>query len=399
MANSLIEQFKTYKLFKSLSDRAGNVFTTVESYNAFIEQMQICYHNGYSLNDFEFALTLLETIAKENDTQFSATNTGNKLKIEPTTQTEAPVKKDEEEKSVKTADKESQDDSVKTESQSGEEQLEYTDLVARAQDVFPTTQSYNDFISQVDTALQNGEDLSAFDFALKIFETLKAKENSPYYQDELKRISTDPQFSTFATIAENLSVPYAQPLFTATKEISDALENTATLGVDTTIVSTTPTTQSTEALLTGVGKTNKAVLNVDSNGIVSNSEVLLDADGLKNRANVTTNKLEETKMNAIKAKIEGANSESEATIFVDSYNSTLSSSTISPVEMAETFIGNSDIGITSDNPVAQEIEAIAVDSSTASQLENKAEEATKIFDEEIKKLTQSDYQDGPSLEP
>ena len=81
MANSLIEQFKTYVKFKDLSERAGQVFTTVESYNAFMTQMQNSYQQGYELSDFEFALTLLESIQEENAATITTKKVDDKLQI------------------------------------------------------------------------------------------------------------------------------------------------------------------------------------------------------------------------------------------------------------------------------------------------------------------------------
>ena len=280
--------------------------------------------------------------------------------------------------------------SIGTTDNSVESKVNYNTLLARAKEVFPTTQSYNDFVAQLDTAVSAGESLSSFDFALTTFETLKASENSPYYQDELARISLDPQFSAFATIAENLNVPYAEPLFTATKEISTALEDNATLGVNTNIVSTTPDKDTTEDLLAQVKPTNKIVLQVDSNGIIDNPEVLLTPDGIVGKERITTSKLEQSKMEALGLKISSAGSEEEAADFVESYNTNTTASPISPVEMAETFTGNLDIGVTSDNPIAKETQGLAVDSSTANQLEEEEEEAIKLYDEAIRKLKQDD---------
>lgn len=274
-----------------------------------------------------------------------------------------------------------------------ESKVNYNTLLARAKEVFPTTQSYNDFVAQLDTAVSAGESLSSFDFALTTFETLKASENSPYYQDELARISLDPQFSAFATIAENLNVPYAEPLFTATKEISTALEDNATLGVNTNIVSTTPDEDTTEDLLAQVKPTNKIVLQVDSNGIIGNPEVLLSPDGIVGKERITTSKLEQSKMEALGSKISSAGSEEEAADLVESYNTSTTASPISPVEMAETFTSNLDIGMTSDNPIDKETQGLAVDSSTANQLEKEEEEVIKFYYEAIRKLKQ-DNEEG-----
>ncbi|MBQ9792845.1 MAG: hypothetical protein IJW32_03810 [Clostridia bacterium] len=285
-------------------------------------------------------------------------------------------------------------------------QITYHDLLVRAKEVFPTTQSYNDFVSQIDIAIQNGEKLTSIDFALTTFETLKASENSPYYQDELARISADPQFSTFATIAENLNVTYAQPLFTATKEISVALEDNSTLGVDTSIVATVVGEEEVDDLMSQVKQTNKVVLQVDSNGLVSNPEVLFNSDGIIGKENVTTSKLEQSKMEALSSQISAAANQDEASDIVNNYNTELSSSPISPVEMAETFTGNMDIGMTNDNPIAKETQGLSVDSSTATQLEEEEEEALKIYEETVKKQRQDEDEavvgvapaEGPSLE-
>lgn len=417
MANSLVEQFKTYKLFKSLSDRAGNVFTTVESYNAFMQQMQLSYQQGYALEDFEFALTLLESIAQDNATNFTAQKVDDKLKITPKpaqTNTKGKVKNSKDTPTHIEEGTETETDTTQTDpnkvvnAEDTTVKVNYEELIARAEKVFPTTQSYNDFVTQIDTALKAGESLSSFDFALTTFETLKASENSPYYKDELARIAQDPQFSTFATIAENLNVAYAAPLFTATREISEALEETTTLGVDTTIVATTPTEKTTGNIMSKVNQTNKIVLNVNSNGIVSNPEVLIgNGDGSINRSQVTTNKLEEAKLNALQTKVSTANSELDAQAIVDTYNTSLNSNTVNPVDISETYTGNADTGAITTDPTLKEVKDLVTgDNGTAIDIAEQVAGVSAAIVDAKKKLsvevaeasTGSSALEGPTLE-
>lgn len=397
MANSLIEQFKTYVKFKDLSERAGQVFTTVESYNAFMTQMQNSYQQGYELSDFEFALTLLESIQEENSATITTKKVDDKLQIK------ANVVPEEDETSPDTSSLQRAKGKGKTKGKNtqhtnqniqgeGEEvednsdksaTISYEDLVARAEKVFPTTQSYNDFVAQLDIAVESGQPLSSFDFALTTFETLKASENSPHYQDELARISQDPQFASFATIAEHLNVTYAQPLFTATKEISQALNDNATLGVETTIVDTTTSTTGKEDILSKVRPTNKVVLQVDDNGLVSNPEALISGDGMIRQANVTTSKMEKAKMDALKGKVDSAGSETEATAIVDSYNSALTSGSVNPVDVSET----AGTDMTKDAPLTKEVQALGgVDLGTSADINDQLSGVSAAYEDAIKKL-------------
>ena len=398
MANSLIEQFKTYVKFKDLSERAGQVFTTVESYNAFMTQMQNSYQQGYGLSDFEFALTLLESIQEENAATITTKKVDDKLQIkasvvpeeDETSADEATLQKTKGKGKTKGKNTQNTNPNIQGEGEEVEDNtdqsstISYEDLVARAEKVFPTTQSYNDFISQLDIAVKSGEPLSSFDFALTTFETLKASENSPHYQDELARISQDPQFASFATIAEHLNVTYAAPLFTATKEISQALSDNATLGAETTIVDTTlSSTSSKEDIMSKVRRTNKVVLQVDDNGLVSNPEALISADGMVRQANVTTSKMEKAKMDALEGKVGAAGNEAEATAIVDSYNSALTSGSVNPVDVSET----AGTEMTKDNPLTKEVQALGgVDLGTATDVKDQLTAVSVAYQDAMKKL-------------
>lgn len=196
---------------------------------------------------------------------------------------------------------------------------EYTSLMRRAYDVFPTSQMVNDFREKVDQAYQSGESLSDLSFAMKTFETLRDNDGSPYFDKQLAAIAQDPQFSAFAEISKSLGTPYdLTPAFGSTPEIASALTEELA-GDNATIISggTTPAdaTMKAEDML----QNNKVVLNISAQQTVENPEVLCSPDGFVPQSQVTTSLFEQCKQHALERVIQEHPEEAQSV--ADDFNS------------------------------------------------------------------------------
>lgn len=189
---------------------------------------------------------------------------------------------------------------------------QHKNLLTHAQDIFPTTQIYNNFKIQADKALQDGN-LSHVQFALDTFELMQQHQSSPLFYDTLNFRLSDPTFSHFSDLVFNISPTYEQPQFVATKEITEQI-TTDLHGEDTMVIST-PTSTQTAKLPT----TNKTVLNI-VNGIIRNSEVMYTADGIvTNRNAYTTDKIEELREEAYNQSISEAETPEDIEAVVNAF--------------------------------------------------------------------------------
>lgn len=121
--------------------------------------------------------------------------------------------------------------------------VEYSDILYRAKDFLPSTDSYNKFKEIVDKEHSTGN-LDKAAYMANVFDILKLYKNSPLYADQLNRFSKDPLFSDFASVLLELSSPLSStPTLTGTKEFNSALTEELTSTTDSpttqTIVNTT----------------------------------------------------------------------------------------------------------------------------------------------------------------
>lgn len=176
---------------------------------------------------------------------------------------------------------------------------DYSSLLRRADEVFPTTEMADNFKNMVEQAYQNGDSLTILSFAMEAFETLRDNDNSPLYQQKLASIAKDSRFQSFAQLSTELGSPYdLTPAFNSTPEISEAL-TTHLAGKDASIINTdTNQTEETEPA-DMLNPTNKVVLNVSPQGTVENPEVILSPDGHVPQSKVTTSVFEQCKKHAI----------------------------------------------------------------------------------------------------
>ncbi len=196
------------------------------------------------------------------------------------------------------------------------------DLLKRAEEVLPTSQTFSHFEDKVIKAYNSyfpEDEIETLTSAVEIFETLSLSQSSPIYDNELSQISSSQEFSEFVEVAEDIDSPYdIQTYFTPNSDMSQAIAEETQ---DTTIsmFEATDNTISFEEIKDNLQETNKVVLKVSDFG-VENSEALLGSDGIIDRSNVTSEKAENERLSRLEKEIDSSSSYSEALANINEFN-------------------------------------------------------------------------------
>lgn len=347
MAISVLDKYKKYKESQSILTRAEKVFTSSSAYNRFEERLIEAYNTDSSLDVYN---QVLDETSKITSATYS-----NSLKNEIL---------------LKIASSNSTNKSIETIHQSEE-------LIKEAKDVLPTTTSFHNFEDKLEQAYTEDESTENLEYTIDTLVSIDETKNSPIQQQELNNITNDSQFSSFVEITSELDVPYTtSTYFTPTQEISQAISQELP-GESILMFESTDTSMNLEEAKDMLIPTNKTVLHTNISG-VSNSEDLLTGDGILDRGKVSTDKIENERLENFESNFNSARTTEEAQASIDSYNN-VSENSISPST-------NSDTSTTADTFEYQDVSKEAMQNLNA------------LYDDAIRKLKYSSQQD-PSSTP
>lgn len=115
-------------------------------------------------------------------------------------------------------------DTEKQLSNENEISKQYRSILSRAEQIFPSTAIYDSFKQIVDRELQETNNLIKSEFFVTTFQTLKAMEISPHYEQYLKTVTTDKDYVDFVQILPELSNKYTSYDFVGTEELNNFIK-------------------------------------------------------------------------------------------------------------------------------------------------------------------------------
>lgn len=349
MTISVLDKYKKYKEGQSLLTRAEKIFTSSSAYDRFEERLIEAYNTDSSLDVFG---TVLDETSKITSATYS-----NSLKNEIL---------------LKIASSNTTNKSIETIHQSEK-------LIKEAQDVLPTSASFHNFEDKLEQSYTENATTENLEYTINTLVSIDEAKSSPIYQQELNNITNDSQFSSFVEITSELDVPYTtETYFTPTQQISQAISEE--LPSDSILMfESVNTTMNLEEAKDMLKPTNKTVLHSNMGG-VSNAEDLITGDGILNKDSVSTDKIENERLEKFESNFNSAISSEAVQSAIDSYNNVS--------ENSITLSTNSDIATTTDiNDNSQDVSKEAMQNLDA------------LYSDTIRKILYGGQQDPSATQP
>lgn len=196
------------------------------------------------------------------------------------------------------------------------------DLLKRAEEVLPTSQTFSHFEDKVIKAYNSyfpEDEIETLTSAVEIFETLALSQSSPMYDNELSQIASSQEFSEFVEVAEDIDAPYdTQTYFTPNSDMSQAIAE-ETPDSEISMFESSAETISFEEAKENIKDTNKVILRTSDFG-VSNPEAILGSDGFVAKEDITTEKAENERLARLEEEYNSSATYSEAIDIIEDYN-------------------------------------------------------------------------------